>query len=207
MTQAQPKFWINIGGSGGGTKLALSRVPWLPGIYAWYAAIDIQALRFLSENEPDQLAEKIYKLTTAKHCSDRTGVIPPSYSITLRSSRELPSQKLQQLKQACKDSVFRSDLLSAMEKAVEHFQQPLYVGKARILRARIESHLLGRTPLKERLFQAGIDIERCRLLLLPSESLEQSVSPLEAEDPDARLLLVEDILSRIFQPPFTLRYG
>lgn len=207
MYEKQPKLWINIAGTAGGPRSVLSRVPSLPGIYAWYAGIDVQALRSLSENEPDKLASQVYALTTAKHCSDRIGAIPPSYSITLRSSRALPSQKLQLLEQACMDSAFRSDLISAIENAVEHLQQPLYVGKARALRARIESHLLGRTPLRERLSEAGINMYHCRLLLLPSEERAESVSPLEVEDSDSRLLLVEDILSRIFHPPFTLRYG
>jgi hypothetical protein len=207
--QDLPKLWIDLADIAGGANSVLSRTPALPGVYAWYRRLDIDALRRLSEAEPHRLADAVYQLTTDKHCSDRDGRIPPSYSITLRSSRALPHPKLQALREACQDDEFRLDLIFAMQLATQHLQQPLYIGKARQLRSRIEAHLLGKTELKKRLQDANIDIRRCRLLLLPAVRVNTPESSVvdDDSDSDSKLLLVEDILSRIYQPPFTLRYG
>jgi hypothetical protein len=201
------KLWLDLTSVAGGAKAVLARVPAVPGLYAWYCKIDVERLRMLSDTKPESLAAAILDLTSSKHCSDREGRVPPSYSITLKSSRELPRVRLQALKDACADPQFRGELLAALEAASEHLQQPLYIGKARVLRVRIESHLLGRTPLRDRLLDAGIRLERCRLLLLPLDFPAGADGVPDDEDSDTPLLLVEDILSRIHQPPFTIRYG
>lgn len=103
------------------------------------------------------------------------------------------------------------------------FQQPLYIGKATDLYLRIRNHLGEGSILRERLRIAGHNIDRCRLLIVRtsddsssfatetidedecgSEFFEESDSEFSEVDLEN---LLEDILSRLFLPSFTLRYG
>jgi hypothetical protein len=111
-------------------------------------------------------------------------------------------------------------------------QQPVYIGKARNLCGRIGEHLRQGSILRTRLEEAGHKIEDCRLLIIltsesglsnnTNSSRIESLSGINTSDSDTFLedgsstldpdvldteLLVEDILSRLFLPSFTLRYG
>jgi len=199
--------WINLSDYSGGPRATLSRLPESPAIYAWYSLIDCNELSRLSSENPEAFVEQVLMLTSTKHCSDRQGRIAPLYSIVLRSDRELPSSKQDSLRAACMDSGFREELVSILESCSEQFQRPLYVGKARLLRTRISEHLGGRTELRERLQAAGIKLDRCRLFfVLPDIPVESTHGELIGDE-DERLHLIEDVLSRIYQPSFTLRYG
>ena len=114
--------------------------------------------------------------------------------------------------------MFRQLLLTLLENSLI-FQQPLYIGKANNIHARISDHLKGASVLRRRLNDAGHDIDNCRLLLLyirgePS-SLEVESDSIELDDDDSEIegtqstteVLIEDIVSRLFLPTFTARYG
>ena len=199
--------WINLSDYSGGQKAVLSRLPEKPAVYAWYDSINCKELRRLSHENPHAFVAQILSLTTTKHCSDRRGRIPPLYSVILMSDRELPSSKREALRIACMDLRFREELVSILEYCAEQFQRPLYVGKARLLRTRIGEHLSGRTELRERLEVAGIKLERSRLYFVLPETAAEDTSGESQGDEDERLFLLEDVLSRIYQPSFTLRYG
>lgn len=81
---------------------------------------------------------------------------------------------------------------------------------------RIRSHLYEGSILRERLRTAGHNLDRCRLLVIgTSYSVSKFVSgdsddndESNREYPEAEPeQLIEDILSRLFLPSFTLRYG
>ena len=96
------------------------------------------------------------------------------------------------------------------------FQKPLSIGKTCNLRTRVSNHLRVDSVLRKRLKDAEHDLEQCRLLLIGcSENI--SCSALEvSEDEDENNsefsqleseILIEDILSRLFLPSFTIKYG
>lgn len=193
-----------------GVSAILSRIPQnLNGIYAWYRRFNFSEKAF---DDPEifiaAVLEEIYK----DHCAEREGQLPPMYRIALKPATTFAKDKLDSLRRLSASQPFRKLVLTLLENSLI-FQQPLYIGKATNLRNRIRNHLSEESQLRERLSLAGHNIDQCRLLLvgMPSESSSQPDSDSEAFDteiPEAEPeRLVEDILSRLFLPSFTLRYG
>lgn len=125
------------------------------------------------------------------------------------------------LKELAADPSFRQLLFMLLENSLL-FQQPLYIGKATNLHSRIQSHLREGGILRERLTAAGHNINRCKLLLIHTSHSISSLAPEDVDEKEefdsqgsedcefsefASERLVEDILSRLFIPSFTLRYG
>ena len=179
------------------------------GIYAWYRRFDVDKTIL---NDPEKFVSYILQELQKKHCVDRESRLAPAHRITL--SADSIFQKQDELKIWAKNPMFRQLLLNLLENAML-FQQPLYIGKAVNLHRRIFNHLQPDSDLRNRLADAGHDIDKCRLLLLyvPAElaKIEKASGSEEADDSEeAQLpseLLIEDILSRLFLPTFTIRYG
>ncbi|PSB22821.1 hypothetical protein C7B76_02590 [filamentous cyanobacterium CCP2] len=191
-----------------GVNAILSRIPQnLNGIYALYRRFSFNEKAF---DDPEvfiaAILEEIYK----DHCAEREGQLPPMYRVALRSGTTFA--KADSLKRFAASKPFRKLVLTLLENSLV-FQQPLYIGKATNLQNRIRNHLSEGSRLRERLSLAGHNIDQCRLLLVGISSEPSKLSDTDTENFDSELpeaepeLLVEDILSRLFLPSFTLRYG
>ncbi|GEM_PF-1162821 len=197
-----------------GVNAVLSRIPQnINGIYAWYRRFSFNEKAF---DDPEVFIAEILGEIYKDHCAEREGQLPPMYRVALKPGTSFA--KTDSLKKFSASKPFRKFVLTLLENSLV-FQQPLYIGKATNLQNRIRNHLSEGSRLRERLSLAGHSIDQCRLLLvgMPSESLGLSES-LGSSDVDAEIfdselpetepeLLVEDILSRLFLPSFTLRYG
>lgn len=189
-----------------GADAVISRIPerW-SGVYVWYRSF-LPNAKIVEDPEDffSFIVEEIYK----RHCSIREASIPPSYGIVLKPQNSFPKEDL--LKQFSKDKFFRELVLSLLDNSMI-FQQPLYIGKSDNLRNRIKSHLKETSVLRYRLWEASHEIDQCKLLLIKTG---EEIPTMDIEDLDDNELpekeseqLIEDILSRLFLPSFTLRYG
>ena len=193
-----------------GTNALLSRIPKnTGGIYAWYRRFELDPdAKYDSAIFVTSILDELYKA----HSAPRETRLPPSNRIILKS--ETSFQKESALKNLADNPSFRELIFMLLENSIL-FQQPLYIGKASNLYNRIRSHLYENSILRERLKIAGHSIDRSRLLVITTDrelncngsnaddedELESEFSESESEK------LVEDILSRLFLPSFTLRYG
>jgi hypothetical protein len=180
----------------GGTDAIVAMLPQTPGVYAWYK-------KFLPPDPESSDAEMYFNFiiseTKLPHCLERDARLNPNFHVYLRSERDFPQGKHAKLRSNCAHVDFRRFLHSLLQKNGLLFQQALYVGKADILANRIEDHLEGRSELRKRLKEASIEISRCQLAYIEVPTLPGEGTGIN--------LVVEDILSRLFYPPFTERYG
>lgn len=200
-----------------GNVSILSRIPNnIGGVYAWYRRFEIEPN---AVNDPDIFVNYILKELNKDHSASRETRLPPIHKIKLEPDTCFSKESL--LKELAADSSFRELLFMLLSNSLI-FQQPLYIGKAKNLYSRIRSHLSEGSILRERLATAGHKINRCRLLIIHTSYSNSSIVPDDMnEDNDlenefneeseyselATDKLVEDILSRLFLPSFTLKYG
>ena len=210
-----------------GTTAILNRIPDnMNGVYAWYRNFRIDASAI---DNPDVFISSILQELYKPHCVTRETRLPPSHRLIVKPETILSQRKQEALKQHSIDSNFRELLITLLNNCLL-FQQPLYIGKASNgnLRNRIRNHLSVESVLRERLKEAAHDIEQCRLLIVgSSENLNNdALENIETEDDESDFLqlnpeddnesefsqlepeiLIEDILSRLFLPSFTVNYG
>jgi len=200
-----------------GTSALLSRIPKsIGGVYAWYRCFELDPS---AKNDPEVFVASILNELYKDHCAPRETRLPPSHRIRLQSETSFSKESV--LKEFAVDPSFRQLLLMILENSLI-FQQPLYIGKATNLHSRILSHLREGGILCERLAAAGHNINRCKLLLIHTSYSSSSLRLDDADEEDeienqvsencelseyTSEMLVEDILSRLFVPSFTLRYG
>jgi hypothetical protein len=197
----------------GGRNAIVSRVPRCPGVYSWYRSFSCPSPQTTSA---EVFAGFLIEQATSKHCLDRRANMPPVYEVVLRSDKRLSDVKQNALKELCESARFREDMAAVLYSSFL-FQQPLYVGKAEELASRIHGHLQPGSVLQERLGKVGIHLHECWLLcvLLPNRGLggespqtpENLTDPSRTEESLSPELLVEDLISRLFHPLFTQRYG
>lgn len=202
---------IIFGAKGGrAPEATLSRIPDAPGIYAWHNSYT-HALRH--KTPQDNLLE-LSRLVERPHCIERRARVGPAHEVSLTPKRTL--NKCDQLIEALADPQFVDTLKTALDFSV-FFQAPLYIGKASTsLRNRIEQHLRKKTPLAERLALAGIDLAECSVLYIQSQVQEgppmqtpqshQCEAETTASEPDDELLF-EEVVSKLFLPTFSHRFG
>lgn len=197
---------FNLSAFSSGPASVIDRIPGgLTGIYAWF---QIHRFRDTSDEFADDLVEAI----RAPKFQSRTGDIPPYYEVDLHSKSYIPRGKEKALRVALKDDAFRASMRHAMEWSML-FQAPLYVGKSSNLKNRIGQHLKDGSPLRQRLTDARVDLDKTYLLLVPTPdqipNLENSLTngEEENEDPTEYELLFEEVFSRLFSPTFTIRLG
>ena len=191
----------------------LNRIPDnMSGVYAWYRSFHIDVA---AHNNPEIFVSSVLQELYKPHCVTRETRLPPSHKLIVKPETILSSRKQEALKYYAADPQFREQLISLLNNCLL-FQQPLYIGKAINLKTRIGSHLNVESVLRERLKDAEHDLEKCKLLILCcSESInyritesaaieENNESELSQLEPEA---LIEDILSRLFLPSFTINYG
>ncbi|MEH1930737.1 GIY-YIG nuclease family protein [Nostoc sp.] len=193
-----------------GTNALLSRIPKnTGGIYAWYRRFELDPdAKYDSAIFVKSILNELYK----PHSAPRETRLPPSNRIILKS--ETSFQKESALKNLAENPSFRELILMLLENSIL-FQQPLYIGQATNLYSRIRSHLYENSILRERLNIAGHNIERSRLLVITTTESELNCNASNADEDELESefsesepeKLVEDILSRLFLPSFTLRYG
>ncbi|OUL23376.1 hypothetical protein BV372_29910 [Nostoc sp. T09] len=195
----------------------LSRIPNnIGGVYAWYRRFEIHPDAI---NNPDIFVNSILKELYKDHSAARETRLPPVHRIKLQPETYFSKELL--LKELATDSSFRELLFTLLSNSLI-FQQPLYIGKANNLYSRIRKHLSEGSVLRERLSAAGHKINRCRLLTIYTSYSNLSFvnddineeneldNQFDEEYENSELAsdqLVEDILSRLFLPSFTLRYG
>ncbi|MBE8989712.1 GIY-YIG nuclease family protein [Nostoc sp. LEGE 12450] len=199
-----------------GNSAVLSRIPDnIGGVYAWYRRFEIDANAI---NDPQVFANYILEELCKEHSAPRETKLPPAHKIKLQAETSFSKELL--LKELAADSSFRQLLFMLLNNSLI-FQQPLYIGKATNLYSRIRSHIREGSILRDRLADAGHKINRCRLLIIHTSYNTNTVPDSVDEDDEldnqieedyefsklASDKLVEDILSRLFLPSFTLRYG
>lgn len=200
-----------------GTSALLNRIPeHISGVYVWYRRFE---LALNARHDTEVFIASILDELRKAHCAPKQTRLPPSHRIILQSENSFNQEPV--LKEFAADSSFRQLILMLLDNSLL-FQQPLYIGKANNLHSRICSHLHEGGILRERLGAAGHNINRCRLLLILTSYNTSSIAPDIPDGEDevdnqvsedcefselASERLVEDILSRLFTPSFTLRYG
>lgn len=203
---------FNLAAFGAGTSSVVDYISsGQRGIYAWFRGFDIS-------DEPDDLYDSLMDAIVAPKFQRRTGVLAPYYEVALSSKGAMPDGKRKSLEAALK----RQDVVEMFNAALKWsilFQAPLYIGKSIDLKARIGQHLKSKSPLRSRLSEASINLDKCQLLLLPIGSdagLAQEDQDVQGEgevgDVDEMQehqdeLIFEEVFSRIFNPSFTVRIG
>ncbi|MGD2180175.1 GIY-YIG nuclease family protein [Lusitaniella coriacea] len=195
-----------------GTDAILSRIPDnLCGIYAWYRRFELSAM---ARNDPEVFVTAILEEIYKPHCATRETHLPPSMRLIMQA--ETIFSKQQSLQELAQNSSFRELVCMLLENSLA-FQQPLYIGKANNLKQRITNHLAQGSILRERLEIAKHDIDKCKLLIIGTASIDldndssqelEIDDELNAESPNFEAeRLIEDILSRLFLPSFSIQYG
>lgn len=131
------------------------------GIYAWFRGFHLP-------EDAEGLYSSILEAISAPKFQKRTGLISPYYEVALTSKGLMPDGKKKSLEKALK----RPDVAKMFNAALRWsilFQAPLYIGKSVDLKARVAQHLKAKSPLRTRLSEASIDIDKCQLLILPIE--------------------------------------
>lgn len=174
------------------------------GIYAWFRSFHL-------DDDPEEFANQLVAAIRTPKFQSRTGDLAPYYEVSLKSKSNISGTKEESLKIAMKDDAFYCAMKFSLQWSIL-FQAPLYVGKSGNLRVRIEQHLKKESPLRTRLSEAGIDIEKTYLLIVPTPMPvgKESVSLLldgEDDSTPAYELLFEEVFSRLFNPAFTIRLG
>lgn len=189
-----------------GPAAVLDRIPDAQsGIYAWFRA-------FKFRDSPDEFAEDLISAIRAPKFQTRSGDIPPYYEVELRSKGSIPMGKEASLRKALKDPGFLTAMRFSLDWAML-FQMPLYVGKSIDLRARVDQHLRSGSVLRNRLKEAGLDIEQTYLLLVPSPIFQGNDDDSDVSDPASEEglssyeVLFEEVFSRLFNPGFSIRLG
>lgn len=194
---------FNLSAFGSGATNVLDRIPDnQSGIYAWFRTFNFR------EN-PSEFADDIIDAIRLPKFQGRKGDIAPYYEVSLRSKSTISANKEKSLRLAMEDADFAQTLRLTLSWAML-FQAPLYIGKSAHLRARIKQHLSSGSILRERLKDAGIEIDHTYLLLLPTGESPDNVNEHESADDGlihSRELLFEEIFSRLFNPGFTIRLG
>lgn len=196
-----------------GVSAILNRIPDnMSGVYAWYRNFSIDAA---AHNNPDAFVSNILQELYKPHCVTRETRLPPSYRLIVKPETILSPKKQEALRYYAENPHFRELFITLLNNCLL-FQQPLYIGKAVNLRTRISHHLAVESVLRERLKNAEHNLEQCKLLILCcSESINYSNLELEdiEEENDNEIFylepeaLIEDLLSRLFLPSFTINYG
>ncbi|AFY88150.1 GIY-YIG nuclease family protein [Chroococcidiopsis thermalis] len=204
-----------------GINAVLSRIPKsFSGVYAWYRGFEINSA---AQENPEIFVSFILSELYKDHCAPRAARLPPSHKVLLQAETSLSKEKESILRRLAINQSFRELVLMLLDNALL-FQQPLYIGKATNLYVRIHNHLREGSLLRERLRIAGHSIDRCRLITVATSndllSLKRENVNIEDEydtdisdESDSEFAevdienLLEDLLSRLFIPSFTLRYG
>ena len=196
-----------------GVSAILSRIPDnTSGVYAWYRNFKIDSD---VSNNPETFVSLVLQELYKPHCVTRETRLPPSHRLIIKPETVFSARKQQALHYHAANPYFRELVISLLHNCIL-FQQPMYIGKALNLRSRISNHLGIESVLRERFADAEHNIEQCRLLILSSpqkitcntsediEAEEDFESEFSYLEPEA---LIEDILSRLFLPSFTINYG
>jgi hypothetical protein len=179
----------------GGTRPILEKVPDTAGVYAWFKSFSPPDPHTAT---PDEFFQYLIKETSLPHFIPRSAPIRPVYRVKLSSHRQYSEAKSALLRSLCNEAGFRKFIADLLRERGLIFQQPLYIGKADPLRGRVEAHLTGRTPLLRRLDTVGINLLCCTLVYVEVPTF---VTDLDTS------LQIEELLSKLFCPPFTVRYG
>lgn len=202
---------LNLSQFPDGPLSSLARIPpETAGVYSWFRSFNYPA-------EPEKLYDALLNDIEKVKFAERTGSIKPYYEVALRSRGWISEFKRKRIRDAVNDESFRVRLLETLNQSML-FQTPLYIGKSKDLRQRIGQHLSEGSILRLRLREVSIDIEETFILLVPSSS-EDEPTILEAadyQDEEGDISnnseyndedLMEEILSRLFNPQFTIRLG
>jgi len=178
-----------------GTADAVTRIPNnQAGIYFWFRAFNYPKERVGFSNA-------LKKDLEAPKFPTRTGQVKPYFEVSVGSFSGISKGKSKQLDKALEEDTFRDHLRNLLNLSVI-FQAPLYIGKSKDIRQRVESHLIDGSNLQGRLSQCQLDIEQTALLVIPMEEYVK----LGLDDLDDELLY-EEIFSRLFNPLLNLRIG
>ena len=196
-----------------GTEALLSRIPKNKGgVYAWYRYFELDPK---ANEDPDVFVKSILQELDKEQFASRETRLPPAHRIILQSDTSFAKESI--LRELSLDPAFRKLIIMLLSNSLI-FQQPLYIGKATNLYSRIYTHLKEDSILSDRLAKSGHNINQCRLLVIHTSDCSSNLDINEivkdeiiSEEFELYQLpseqLVEDILSRLFLPSFTLRYG
>jgi hypothetical protein len=179
----------------GGASDAIRRIPKdQPGIYFWYRTFEYPT-------DESGFSVSLRKDLLAPKFPTRVGQIQPYYEVSLASSSNMPPKKANALDKALTNNAFRLHIQQLLNLGLL-LQAPLYIGKSKDIRRRMEEHLGEDSPLCRRLEEHGLRIEDTALLVVPmNESVDLNLENMDDE------LLYEEIFSRLFNPIFNLRIG
>jgi hypothetical protein len=206
LNQPEGAVLFNLTAFPSGSDAILQRISaGQPGIYAWFRS-------FQFRENPEEFAEDLLTAVESPKFQARTGTLAPYYEVSLRSKSSMPESKQKALRNALIDKDFSSALRFSLNWAML-LQAPLYVGKSVDLKARVTQHLRAGSTLRARLMEAGIDIEKCHLLIVPLPDSKETPhignvdKSLIVESELAQELIFEEVFSRLFNPSFTIRLG
>jgi hypothetical protein len=178
-----------------GPNDAIERIPSeQPGIYFWFRT-------FQYPIDHEGFAAALTKDLNAPKFPTRVGQIQPYYEVSLASASYLGTKKTKALEQAMKSAEFRNHIRQLLSLSIL-LQAPLYIGKSKNIKRRIDEHLSDDSLLSKRLEEHGLRIQDTALLVVPMDgSVDLNLPGMDDE------LLYEEIFSRLFNPLFNLRLG
>ena len=175
-----------------GASSALCRIACnQPGIYVWYKCYDYP-------QGYDEFCESLFADSSSPKFISREGEIKPYFKIKVSSSGNISEGKHLRISESLRSDRFRQRLGKTLTQ-MSMFQCPLYIGKSRDLRSRIQQHLSLGGALRQRLEEHQIPIERTMLLIIPMDE-QGDIDDIEED-------LYEEIFSRLLNPLFNIRLG
>jgi hypothetical protein len=176
-----------------GASSAINHIPnCLAGIYVWYKLYNYP-------RDYEGFKSALFSDAAAPKFPERQGELKPYFNVKISSKGSISNTKQPQIIEALESDRFRGKL----QRALDHlalFQAPLYIGKSRNIKTRIEQHLKTGSLLNMRLQEHQISMDDTALLVIPSEQENDDCSENEED-------LYEEIFSRLLNPLFNLRLG
>lgn len=185
---------IDLSDLPGGLAAAGDKIPNAPGVYAFFRRIPS-----LPVQDKKAFRDAVVSSVRERAAPDHDANVGPLHSMSLHSYSSLSGTREAQLDTWLESDNFRLVVSKVFER-LPALQGPLYVGKARKLQDRIRQHFKPLSPLRTRLRQVGIPLDRCVLVYC---LLDENMDNLT----DEALVLIEDIITRVLRPGFVLRIG
>ncbi len=174
-------------------------IPELPGLYLW--TLDLLHLATAPRPARERMTEELARLLRSSS-REFAGRIEPYYAAQVKDEpRELGTEKIGKLL-----TLLDSDRARWLLLCGTVFQRPLYVGIARNLAARIQSHMDSGSLLREYLTRENINVLNCSVQFLVCEDLIADAALADSdlgeivEDSFPILQVAEALVMRLARP-------
>jgi hypothetical protein len=191
---------IDLSQASGGLSATMAMVPpFSPAVYAFYHNL---AHAYSTRPAGAPLSDFLLREIARPKSLPRSGRVGPYHRATISSTAALPASKMCRLDEPQSQPPLESLLETILNSSIL-LQTPLYIGKARNLQRRISQHMGSNSALRRRMDSASLNIDTSILLAIEMPPLAGKPRRKDSDHES----IIEDVLSRLFQPGFVRRLG